>query len=443
MLSQLKLLPRNPYPIRKPFPSIANTTGFISAVHPGFVLVMILLSMLPTVAGCKARNTPNTTPQMDTDPRYWVRVLLVNNSTEFDLSLDTGFAVATTGSKGPPQVFPKQEGSMKVSIIAGRIAIGELPVHAFEVDILPDPPHIIGVNGSGHRGQLRISVNSDGRTIDAINMVPLEPYLAGVVGAEMPQYWEPAALQAQAIAARTYCLYTKNRFGKNRTWDLSRTQASQVYKGVDGESERIWDAVTKTRGMVLTAPTDDGTTEVFPAYYSSTCGGHTEDCAKVFGESFTGLTPVPCPYCKDVAKPKSFFWPIVKLDKTRVTELLSDRYPNLRGLGQITVITPVGLSQYEKFSRITRVELQGSTGSRDYLRGEDFRLSLDPSGRKLRSTAFEIQENGDQWEFTGGRGWGHGVGMCQCGVQGMARQGKTVEEILQHYYPKAKLVRLY
>lgn len=398
--------------------------------------------MLPAAAGCKPRNTPATTPQMDTASAYWVRVLLINDALGFDLSLDTGFAVAATGASGPPQTFTRQDGPMKVSVIAGRISIADLPIHAFEVDILPDPPHIIGIDGSGHRGQLRISVNPDGRTLDAINMVPLEPYLAGVVGAEMPQYWEPAALQAQAVAARTYCLYTKRRFGKGRTWDLSRTQASQVYKGVDGETERVWDAVNQTRGMVLAAPNKDGAMDLFPAYYSSTCGGHTEDCENVFGEAFSALVGVPCPYCKDVAKPKSFFWPVVRMDKARVTELLVARYPRFRRLGRITAIAAADLSRYDRFSRITRVELRGENGV-DYLRGEDFRLSLDSSGRQLRSTAFDIHENADQWEFLGGRGWGHGVGMCQCGVQGMARQEKTAEQILLHYYPNAKLVRLY
>jgi len=401
-----------------------------------------LILMLPTIAGCKPRNTPATTPQMDTAPGYWVRVLLINDAHGFDLSLETGFAVAATGAESPPQAFARQDGPMRVSVVAGRISIADLPVHAFEVDILPDPPHIIGIDGSGHRGQLRICVNPDGRTLDAINMVPLEPYLAGVVGAEMPQYWEPAALQAQAIAARTYCLYTKRRFGKGRTWDLSRTQASQVYKGVDGETERVWDAVNQTRGMVLTTPNRDGQTDLFPAYYSSTCGGHTENCENVFGEAFSALMGVPCPYCKDVARPGSFFWPVVRMDKARVAELLAARYPRLRRLGQVAAIAPADVSRYDKFSRITRLELRGENGV-DYLRGEDFRLTLDPSGRQLRSAACEIHENADQWEFQAGRGWGHGVGMCQCGAQGMARQGKTAEQILLHYYSNAKLVRLY
>ncbi len=69
--------------------------------------------------------------------------------------------------------------------------------------------------------------------------------------------------------------------------------------------------------------------------------------------------------------------------------------------------------------------------------------SIDPTGRKLKSTICSIINMGDKWAFLSGRGYGHGVGMCQCGAQGMARQGKTAEQILFHYYPGSKIVRVY
>src|SRR4030042_1520798 len=90
------------------------------------------------------------------------------------------------------------------------------------VVILPDEPYILDVNGEDYRGKLKFVLNPDGQGFDVINLVPIEPYLAGVIGAEMPDYWEPAALEAQAIAARTYCLYIKRRFGQNRHWDITK-----------------------------------------------------------------------------------------------------------------------------------------------------------------------------------------------------------------------------
>jgi stage II sporulation protein D len=112
-------------------------------------------------------------------------------------------------------------------------------------------------------------------------------------------------------------------------------------------------------------------------------------------------------------------------------------------LGEITDLRPVEQSSSEPFSRLSKIRLTGSTGQMDTLRAEDLRLTLDPSGRKIKSTACRIVPWGDGWAFVSGRGWGHGVGMCQCGAQGMARQGRDAEDILQHYYPGAELVNVY
>ena len=132
--------------------------------------------------------------------------------------------------------------------------LGETPLAGKEVVFSPEKPYVFGLNGHKYRGRLKLIVDREGRSFDAINLVPLEPYVAGVIGEEMPYYWESEALRAQAIAARTYCLFIKNRFGTNRSYDVSRTQSSQVYGGIGAESSQIWDAVNSTCGQVLMAP---------------------------------------------------------------------------------------------------------------------------------------------------------------------------------------------
>jgi stage II sporulation protein D len=107
------------------------------------------------------------------------------------------------------------------------------------INITPDEPYLFNLNGGDFRGKLKIIANPERTSFDVINMIPLEPYLAGVIGAEMPDYWEPEALKAQAIAARTYCLYIKNRFGINRSWDVSKTAANQVYRGMSTETAHV------------------------------------------------------------------------------------------------------------------------------------------------------------------------------------------------------------
>jgi len=406
-------------------------------------LIATSLLMLIIFSGCKTRQLVTPTPQMDIEPRYWVRVLLLDNVTA--CALKTVSPLSVTNENPNPQTpttaarFDQINERIDIQLTNGIISIAGQPITNDRAIISPDEPYIFNLNGSDYRGKLRLIVNSDGNSLDAINLVPIESYLAGVVGAEMPDYWEIEALKAQAIAARTYCLYIKKQFGVNRNWDLSKTAANQVYVGVGVESAQIWNAVNQTKGQVLMCKQVDGTENMFPAYYSSTCGGHTENSKNVFGDSFEPLIGVDCPYCKDVAKFKFFFWPMIQFDKAEVTTKLLQRFPSLKPLGEITNIRPVQQSDYGEFSRLTNIELLGSTGKRDYLRAEDLRLTIDPTGQKIKSAICKIIKLGDKWTFLSGRGWGHGVGMCQCGAEGMAREGLNAEQILSHYYPGSKI----
>ena len=415
-----------------------------------------LLFLVLWLGGCGRRDIVRPTPQMDIESQFWVRVLLESNAAECTVEVPSRFhlhkaefdpAIPAGGS-----LMEATPGEVSVSLVGGRLMLGGTAVPENELVISPASPHVFRLNGDDYRGRLKLAVDRDGRTFDAINLVPLEPYLAGVVGAEMPSYWEPAALRAQTIAARTYCLFIKNRFGVNRHYDVSQTQASQVYGGIGAESAQVWDAVSSTHGKVLVTkerpPASQWSSEmlsrgVFPAYYSSICGGHTADSEDVFGDSFSTLRGAPCPHCKDVAKLGLFFWPMVQMDRLTVTSQLAARYPKLKRLGTIREISADGHTDHGRFSRLTRIKLVGQTGKTDTLRAEDLRLSLDPSGRRIRSTICQVVPWNDGWAFLAGRGWGHGVGLCQHGAQGMARLGVGTEEILQHYYPGAEIVNVY
>jgi stage II sporulation protein D len=380
---------------------------------------------------------------MDIDPQFWIRVLLLDGVEACALKVASSFAVLDAQTQATEAYFNQTDAPTGVTISGGRIAISGRPFTSAQIIIFPNEPHIFNLNGEDYRGKLKLILNSDSNSFCAINLVPLEPYLAGVISAEMPNYWEPEALKAQAIAARTYCLYVKKRFGDARNWDVTKTQANQRYLGVAAESSQVWDAVNRTYGQVLVCEQADGTEGLFPAYYSSSCGGHTENSKNVFGDSFEPLGGVPCSYCESVAKADFFFWPTVWFDKTIIADRLLKRYPRLAELGKITDINSAEQSDYGGFSRLTRVEITGSNGKRDFLRAEDFRLAIDPSGQEIKSAICQIINTGDKWAFASGRGFGHGVGMCQCGAEGMAREGKTTKQILSYYYPGSKTIRVY
>ncbi|MGB2864890.1 MAG: SpoIID/LytB domain-containing protein [Sedimentisphaerales bacterium] len=407
----------------------------------------ILLLLLLILGGCKRRQLTTPTVQMDIESQFWIRVLLLDDVTACTLKTISPFSVLNDQTTPQTQTtetrFNQTNVPISLELTHGRITIDGQAFANEKVIIFPDDPYIFNLNGKDYRGKLKLIVNPDGNSFDAINLVPPEPYLAGVVGAEMPGYWEPEALKAQAITARTYCFYIKKRFGANRDWDMKQTAAHQVYRGLSAESAQIWQAVNQTKGQVISCKQSDGHEDIFPAYYSSTCGGHTENSKNVFGDSYETLIGVPCPYCQDVAKPKFFFWPMIQFDKADITARLLQRYSQLKQLGEITNITVAGQSDYEQYSRLTKIKLLGSTGKSDFLRAEDFRLAIDSTGRKLRSTMCQIVELDDKWAFFSGRGWGHGVGMCQCGAQGMARNGKNTKQILSYYYPGSKIKSIY
>lgn len=415
-------------------------TQIISRYKPVLIWSWTLL-FLCHLAGCEKRELIEPTPGMDFSERYQVRVLLFDDIKECSLVSESGFSVIDTATESRAE-FVNHTGTVMVRIQKGKITVG---THVFgkTVEIRPKSPFVLEVNGSLYRGNLKLTFEPSETSFDAINVVPLEAYLAGVVGAEMPSYWEPEALKAQAIASRTYCLSMKNRFGDGRKWDVRKTQAHQVYNGVAAESATIWDVVNQTTGKVLLCNNDGGIESIFPAYYSSTCGGYTEDSKNVFGDSYESLVPVECPYCRNVAKIRYFYWPTVKFDVKDVSNRLISNYPKLASLQKIVNIEPSKLSKYGKVVRIVSVKLVGNNGKSESLRGEDFRLTVDPTGNKIKSMVCQMLKNKDKFVFYGGKGFGHGVGMCQCGAQGMAREGKTYEEILSYYYPGSHIVRVF
>jgi len=411
-------------------------------------LILVLLMLVGGLGACKGKNDMLGAPAtVDSGPEQTVRVLLLNNARACRLVVNSPFeAMVGTDSKAADKQkrpFQNIESGFEIAISQGAIRIGRESFEGGEIVIEPDGADFFSLNGDDYRGTLRLVVNEGGDSFDAINYIGMESYLAGVVGAEMPNYWEPEALKAQTIAARTYCLYIKKKFGSRRSWDVKKTQSHQAYRGMKAECAQVRSAVNHTKGKVLVCRQDDEGEGIFPSYYSSTCGGHTENSKHVFGDSFPPLVGVPCPYCADVARPKYYFWPTVRFDGEEVSEKLLKKYPKLRKLGKITDITASEQSDFGRFSRLTRIKLTGPTGKTDSIRAEDLRLTIDPDGRTLRSTICEISKSGNKWVFRFGRGFGHGVGMCQCGAQAMARQGSKAEQILEHYYPNSRIVGVY
>ena len=317
------------------------------------------------------------------------------------------------------------------------IAVGSRQFEAAEIDLEPLGEPLMEVNGKQYRGAIRIARRTGERKLDAINLVNIESYLLGVVGCEMSSRWPAAALEAQAIAARSYALRQWRRRRKRR-FDLRATQSDQVYGGTSRESRKVTNAVERTRGVVLLY----GELPLM-AYYSACCGGHTAGAVIAMGERTMDIPPLrggPCNFCNPAmhvagtATPKSLYhW--------RLTVPKSELAAGLRELEYVVdAVTSARGLEIDASGRSARIEIGLKTGRPITMTSRDFRRMV--GYRKVKSTKLTFSSSEDAIEIEG-YGWGHGVGLCQWGAKGMADAGQDWKSILQHYYPQAEILPLW
>lgn len=184
----------------------------------------------------------------------------------------------------------------------------------------------LSLDGRAYRGKLEVAVQ--GAFLRAVDVVGLELYLDGVVPGEMPQAWPSAALEAQAVAARSYALAN---LVKNKPFDLYADQRSQVYLGVAGEKSRTTAAVSATAGRIVTYGG-----KVASTLYFSSSGGRTASAQDVFGITVPYLVSRPDPW--DSASPYHTWGPILFGSRT----LQSKLGVKTRILDAVGVPTPSG-----------------------------------------------------------------------------------------------------
>ncbi|MES1259375.1 MAG: SpoIID/LytB domain-containing protein [Gemmatimonadota bacterium] len=303
----------------------------------------------------------------------------------------------------------------------------------------------IRVNGRSYSGALEVRSGDAGVTV--INVVPLERYIAGVVGAEMgpraPNELE--ALKAQAVVSRTYALKNQGRW-KDRGFDLVGTVGDQAYSGQLAETPLATAAVNATRGEVVTS---NG--QPIDAFYFSTCGGRTEDGTAAFaGAARPYLTsvddhdPSGTAYC--AASPRYRWkteWSAAQLGSILRRTLGAEKLPGARA----TDLRDVKIGSRSGTGRVATLELIGRKGQ-TAITGQAIRRVLSlPEGGILWSNDFTIRtsRSGGKLERVevDGRGNGHGVGMCQWGAIGRARAGQDYRTILTSYFPGTDVQRVY
>ncbi|MGB7054584.1 MAG: SpoIID/LytB domain-containing protein, partial [bacterium] len=268
-------------------------------------------------------------------------------------------------------------------------------------------------------------------------VVDIESYLKGVVPCEIGGVPEKQieAAKAQAVAARTYA---RAHFGQYQElgFDLYATVQDQVYKGISCERDITNRAIENTRGEVLLYRN-----QPIEAKYHSTCGGRTAD----FSDAWSGNGPpylrsVSCRYCMNSPH---YEWK-KEMTKKEFFAHLRNRFRKINlNIKQDELIHSFRLKRNKRSKRVTHFVLV--TNKNEYTI-PTYRLRTlfgqpgDPGGL-LKSSYVYIKTKGDK-VIIEGKGFGHGVGMCQFGALEMANQGKNYRQILNHYYRGTRIRKM-
>ncbi len=272
-----------------------------------------------------------------------------------------------------------------------------------------------------YTGDLEISAKSSGKGLSVVNRVPIEDYVASVVGAEYGLNDREGA-KAMAVVARTYALHALER---NTT--LLDSERSQVYKGLQKANSAARQAAAATAGQILTYNGN-----LIEAVYSASNGGKSASNASVWGtNALPYLQSRKDPFDARTSPHATWTW---EMDEGKLEKALSNAY----GLN----VRSVRISRTAKDGRVVEVELKGRSGSKT-ISGSAFRATLARAfgAMTVKSTYFDLKDRRGQYVFEG-RGFGHGVGLSQWGAHGMALDGRSYEEILDFYYKGTRLEQI-
>lgn len=288
----------------------------------------------------------------------------------------------------------------------------------------PTRGKLLKVDGISYRGSVEVFINPVREAV-IVNQVAIEDYLRSVLPAELNPRAFPylSTQQAQAVAARTFAVAS---LGQNaaRGFDVYSDERSQVYAGVEREVSLSDRAIGETRGLI--AVYQD---QPIVAFYSSTCGGLTADYAEMFQRP-------PIPYLKGGIRCSDrssayHSWN----ERIRV----SDIGPRLDRFARVGKLKKLEIVRRSSSGRVTQMRFVGSDGER-LLQGMSVRYALGLRSNWITRLEWQHDRSGYIVEIQAkGKGFGHGVGLCQFGSVELGREGWDFERILKYYYRGIRL----
>ncbi len=294
---------------------------------------------------------------------------------------------------------------------------------------------LLSYDNRTYRGILEIKSNEN--NIQVINVLSLDDYIKGVIPAEMPlgngtDYNE--ALKAFAICARTYTL---SKINKDNDFDVYSDVRDQAYEGAARENDLINKIIDDTKYMILTYGEEPAV-----IYYSSTCGGKTEDVQNVFSNQHI-------PYLisiKDGEPPNCSISPRFTWEEKFSKEEFINHLVDAELIKNKNVaIKDIQIKSRFSSGRINELQIiidDNNTENRISLYGNDIRSVIRNSNNGiLYSNNFTISIKGDEIILKG-KGFGHGVGLCQWGAIAQSKRGVNYKKILEFYFPGTKIEKI-
>ena len=306
----------------------------------------------------------------------------------------------------------------------------------------------IDFEGRRLRGTIRLVPirNTAGEAeLDLVCTLPMEQYLPGVLEKELFASWRPATFEAQAVAARSFAVCERAFWLRRRHYDMVAGQASQAWSG-GAASRRPTAAVESTAGRVLL-----WRGQVVPAYYSAACGGRPANAIDAISTNQVNqIAPLVVDggmarrRCGCTTASPHADWRISVGEHAMIEALKAHgRRVSNRALASIRGPVEVTVRRRNAAERPIDFEIRGSGDPIPVvLSASRVRAAVAEAGGRRswkdgpRSACLELKGS-DQGYMIEGRGFGHGVGLCQYGAESMARTGASNLEILARYYPGA------
>lgn len=287
--------------------------------------------------------------------------------------------------------------------------------------------------------------------LDVVELLPVETYLIGVVGAELYKDWPLGAFETQAVCARTYALHERERAARlGRDYDLESTTYDQAYNGGTQLPVAV-KAVAETRGVVLTW---EG--HLLRAYYSSTCGGRTAAARDIWptgpGYEFNLDGPIQSHHRESMCQSSPRYRWEVSRDRTELTKRIREWGKNNGSpVAKMGLLRGMRVDTSNADGRPVRYILEDEQRKIYPIECEALRSACNQATpgvpdvtkeTKVSSSDLDMVIRGDKVSIRG-RGFGHGVGMCQFCTKAMADRGDSWQQMVTRFYPGAKVERAY